>query len=221
MVNNLKPGDLVTHYILDLIFRGKATPGDKLPSAENISKQTGVSIISAREALKNLEAIGLVKITHGKGIHVTEGGPILEEMLQARKMLECHNAETAALKVCEKDLRNLRNLITDMDADLAADDTRSFSERDHEFHMIIARVSGNRFLLKAFENTKNILFYQQSLVNKYPGNPEISTRQHKEIVAALAKRDAVSARLFMSEHLDEALRILKKSIEILMRESEG
>jgi GntR family transcriptional regulator, transcriptional repressor for pyruvate dehydrogenase complex len=216
VINNMKSGDLVTQHILDLMFRGTVKPGDKLPSAESISKQIGVSIISAREALKNLEAIGLVTIEHGKGIHVTEGGPILEEMLQARKMLECHNVEMAAVQIDEDGLRKLMDMARDMEKAAASGNTKLFSEIDHDFHMTIAKISGNRFLFKVFENTKNILFYQQTMVNKYPGNPEVSITQHRNILNSLAKKDGAAARKFMAQHLDEALRVLKRSIEALM-----
>jgi GntR family transcriptional repressor for pyruvate dehydrogenase complex len=198
---------------LDQIFRGKIRPGDKLPSAESMSRKTGVSIISAREGLKNLEAIGLVKILHGKGIFVTDGGPVIEEMLEARKTLECHNVEMATRKITDKDLGGLEYLIGLMDESIRIGDIRSFSEIDHEFHMMIGKVSGNRFLFKLFETTKNLLFYQQTMVNRYPGNPEVAIRHHKRIFEALKQGDAASARAAMSEHLDEALRVFKKSVE--------
>jgi GntR family transcriptional regulator, transcriptional repressor for pyruvate dehydrogenase complex len=213
MIGTTKPGDLVTQQILDKIFRGKTRPGDKLPSAESMSKENGVSLVSAREALKNLEAIGLVSILHGKGIFVTDGGPVIEEMLEARKMLECHNVEMAARKITDEDLAGLEYLMGLMNEAIRIGDIRAFSENDHHFHMMIGKVSGNRFLFKLFETTKNLLFYQQTMVNRYPGNPEVAFTHHKRIFEALKQKDAPAARAAMSEHLDEALRVFKKSVE--------
>jgi GntR family transcriptional repressor for pyruvate dehydrogenase complex len=144
---------------------------------------------------------------------VTEGGPIVEEILDARKMLECHNVEMAAKKIDTAGLDQLRELVNDMDRALSDGDLRLFSEMDHGFHVAIAKVAGNRFLFKVFENTKSLLFYQQLQVNRYPGNPQVAIKQHKKILEAFAKRDAANARKAMAEHLNEALRVWKKAIE--------
>lgn len=212
-MNNQKPSYLVMQNVLDLIFSGKIEPGEKLPSAESISRQAGVSIASAREALQNLEAIGLLDIVHGRGIYVTEGGPIIEEILDARSMLECHNVEMAARKINKASLERLHGLVDDMERALSNGDFRLFSEIDHGFHVAIAKIAGNRFLFKVFENTKSLLFYQQLQVNFYPGNPEVAIKQHRKMLDALAKRDPIKAREAMAEHLKEALRVWKKAIE--------
>ncbi len=205
-----KTGNVVAERLLDMIFRQKTEAGSKLPSAETIAKVTGVSIISAREAIKNLESIGLVEIKHGKGIFVTSGGPIVDEILEARKVMECQNAEMAASKVQDTQIEVLRSLLNAMDDEVASNNDRSFIALDHEFHLIIAQAAGNRFLYKGFCNAKSLLLYQQSQINKYPGNLEVAARQHKQIVEAIAQKSPTGARLAMSVHLDEAMRIWKE-----------
>ena len=76
-----KNNNLVSREILDLILEGEIKPGEKLPSAENIAKKTGVSIVTARESIKKLETIGLITILHGRGIYLTEGKPVIEDLL--------------------------------------------------------------------------------------------------------------------------------------------
>ena len=68
-----KSSDVIIKVLLDLIMKGEIRPGDKVPSAENLAKNTGTSVISAREAVQNLAGIGLVEIMHGRGIFLTEG----------------------------------------------------------------------------------------------------------------------------------------------------
>jgi len=203
-------GNVVAERLLDMIFRQKIEAGSKLPSAETISKVTGVSIVSTREAIKNLESIGLVEIKHGKGIFVTSGGPIVDEILEARKVMECQNAEMAASKIEDWEVESLRSLLMAMYEEIAIKDDRAFINLDHEFHLIIARAAGNRFLYRAFCNARSLLLYQQSQVNSYPGNIEVAAGQHKQIIEALAQRSPQGARLAMSIHLDEAMRVWKE-----------
>lgn len=211
-VQSIKSGELVTIKIFDLLITGKIKSGDKLPSAENISKEYGVSIISTREALQSLQAIGLVRILHGKGIYATEGGTFIEEALEARKTLECHNVRAAAEKVTDSQLQQFESLIEKMDACIANRDFRAYSDYDHEFHLLIAKSAGNRILFKVYENIKVLLYYQQSAVNEYPGNMDVSSKQHKNILKAIKDQDPELARSRMAEHLDEALKVWKQAI---------
>ena len=213
-INGFKNSNLVTQKIFDLIFEGKVKSGTKLPSAGAISKDNQISITSTREALQNLERIGLLQILHGKGIYVTQGGPIIEEILEARKIMECTNVKIAARKISDADLNKLESFIKAMDAAIDDGNLRSFIEADHEFHMAIAEAVGNRFLFKAFKNTKSLLLYQQSIVNRYPDNPKVAIKRHKKILKALGKRYPDSAQLAMSQHLDEAIRVWKKGIPV-------
>jgi len=209
-INGSKNSKIVAQKIFDILFKGKVKSGAKLPSAEVISKENQISITSTREALQNLERIGLLQILHGKGIYVTQGGPIIEEMLEARKIMECINVKIAARRVRDADLNKFESFIKAMEAAIDDENLRSFIEADHAFHMAIAKAVGNRFIFKAFENTQSLLFYQQSTVNRYPGNPKVAIKQHKNIFKALVKRDPDSAQLAMCQHLDEAIRVWKK-----------
>lgn len=211
-IQSIKSSDLVANKIFDLIFTGKIESGDKLPSADNIAKENGVSIISVREALQNLQTIGLIRILHGKGIFATEGGPIIEEVLEARKILECQNVMSAAKEITDSELKQLEYFMKEMGECIPKGDWRSYSEYDHDFHLLIARIAGNRILFKVYENIKVLLFYQQSAVNEYPGNMEVSSKQHKKIFRALKNRDPGTARVRMAQHLDEALKVWKQAI---------
>ena len=65
----------VETHLRDLIFSRRIKPGQKLPTEKQISEQFGVSIVTAREALKGLEVLGLVEKKKGEG-----GGIFVGEM---------------------------------------------------------------------------------------------------------------------------------------------
>ena len=91
----VRSSDVVIKNLLDLIMKGEIGPGDKLPSIEHLAKQMGTSIISAREAVQNLASIGLIEISHGRGTFMTEGAPVMEELFEARKVVESYSAMAA------------------------------------------------------------------------------------------------------------------------------
>jgi len=206
----MKSSDLVARDILDLIAKGEIEPGDKLSPAESIAKRAGVSIISARQALQNLEAIGLIRILHGRGIYLAEGPPIIEELLETRKILECQNIMIATQRIMNSELREIEDLLNKMDEDIVTRDVDSFSERDYDFHASIAKHSGNRILSKIFYNIRNLLSYQQATVNRFPGILESSSARHWEIFFAMKKRDSKLARTIMAKHIDEVIEFWKK-----------
>ena len=64
----IRSSDVVIEFVLDLIIKGEVKPGDKLPSTENLARKIGTSVLSTREAVQNLASVGLVEISHGRGI---------------------------------------------------------------------------------------------------------------------------------------------------------
>jgi GntR family transcriptional repressor for pyruvate dehydrogenase complex len=62
-MKTMRSSDVVIKFLLDLIMKSEVKLGDKLPSIENLAKQIGTSVISAREAVQNLSAVGLVEIS--------------------------------------------------------------------------------------------------------------------------------------------------------------
>jgi GntR family transcriptional regulator, transcriptional repressor for pyruvate dehydrogenase complex len=207
-----RSSDVVIKFLLDLIMEGEVKPGDKLPSTENLAKKIGTSVISAREAVQNLSAVGLVEISHGRGIFMTEGAPVIEELFDARKIIESHNAMMAAQNIEPDGLKNLEDLLTEMDKDIERGDIDSFSEMDYEFHLSIGKAAGNRILLKVLENIKDLLRYQQSTINSLPDIIQSSSVRHREIFDAIKTGDPDLAGQVMTKHITEVIESWKKYV---------
>jgi DNA-binding FadR family transcriptional regulator len=62
----IRSSDVVIEFVLDLIIKGEVKPGDKLASSKNLAKKIGTTVISAREAVQSLAAVGLVEISRDK-----------------------------------------------------------------------------------------------------------------------------------------------------------
>lgn len=208
----IRSSDVVVKRLLELIMKGEITPGDKLPATENLAKTMGTSVISAREAMKNLEVIGIVEISHGRGIFLTRGAPVMEELLEARKVIESYSAVAAAQKKDACAIGRIEQLLREMDRASAEGDIDSYSEMDYEFHLAIGKAAGNRIMFKMLENIRELLRYQQTTVNRIPDIMHTSSVRHHEIFKAIAKGDGAKAGSIMEKHLSEVIDSWKKHI---------
>lgn len=207
-----RSSDVVIKSLLDLIMKGEIMPGDKLPSTENLAKQTGTSVISAREALQNLASIGLVEISHGRGIFLTEGTPVMEELLEARKVIESNTAMMAARNIDSEGLDYIENLLQKMEKSIKGGDFAAFSDMDYEFHLSIGKAAGNRILLKILENIKELLRYQLTTINRLPNVIKTSSLRHREIFDAMKKGDPDLAGSIMTQHITEVIESWKQNV---------
>ncbi len=207
-----RSSDVVIKSLLDLIMKGDILPGDKLPSTENLAKQTGTSVISAREALQNLASIGLVEISHGRGIFLTEGTPVMEELLEARKVIESNTAMMAARNIDSDGLDYVEKLLQQMEKSIKSGDFAAFSDMDYEFHLSVGKAAGNRILLKILENIKELLRYQLTTINRLPNIIKTSSVRHREIFDAMKKGDPDLAGSIMTQHITEVIEFWKQNV---------
>jgi GntR family transcriptional repressor for pyruvate dehydrogenase complex len=212
-----RAGDIVIKNLIDSIVRGEFMSGDRLPSLENIAKQTGTSVLSVREAVQGLAALGILEICHGKGVFVTEGAPIIEELLEARRTLESYFARMAAEYSTPEILLELENLLKDMDRFLSTGDIEAYSEKDIEFHYAIGKAAGNRILFKTLANIRNLLQYQLHTVNRVPNIIQKSTTRHWEIFKAIQKKEPERARTWMWQHITETIETWKQDVAPLQQ----
>lgn len=207
-----KASDVVVRLLLEAINKGELKPGDKVPTTQTLSRLSGTSIISAREAVQSLATIGILEISHGRGIFLSDGAPVVEELLEAREVIESHNAMVAARKIDGESARVLEDLLREMRASISAGDIESFSRQDIEFHFTIGMIAGNRILCKTLMNIRNLLQYQLMTINQFPKIMQQASAQHKEIFDAIRKGDSGEARTRMSNHMAATIGSWKKLV---------
>jgi len=208
----VRSSDVVIKNLLDLIMKGEIGPGDKLPSIDHLAKQMGTSIISAREAVQNLAAIGLIEISHGRGTFMTEGAPVMEELFEARKVIESYMAMAAAKAAGPENLTFMKHLIEEMNKALGDGEIERYSELDYEFHLAIGKAAGNRILFKTLENIKGLLRYQQITINRLPNVIKLSSQRHREIFEAIRTKNPGDAEASMTLHISEVIDSWKKRV---------
>jgi GntR family transcriptional repressor for pyruvate dehydrogenase complex len=191
-------------------------PGDFVGTEKDIAARYGVSRIVARDALRSLEALGIVAIRMGKGggARVAHGNPRLfaealavqldltgvtaGEIMDAQRAIECLAAELAAENATESDVAGLKGWLADAKAKLA--DVPAFTESCREFHLAVAEASHNRVLAVQLVSLQHVSWPSQNPTL----TPKVARRVldvHTELTALIEMRDAAGARRLMDDHV--------------------
>jgi DNA-binding FadR family transcriptional regulator len=207
-------GEIVSR-IKGAIRAGELAPGDQLPAERDLTKQLGVSRVSVRDALRMLEANGLIEVRVGArgGAFVTAPAPQLvgegfADMLlladvdaahvtEVRMIFELGLLDLACLRATEADVARLHEVCDRADAAGAYDPVLSA-----EFHAQLARCSHNDALVLFAEALRAPL--ASSLHAARAADPEagrVGSLEHRAIAVAVGARDAAAARRIMAEHL--------------------
>jgi GntR family transcriptional repressor for pyruvate dehydrogenase complex len=208
------------------IQRGDYRPGARIPSERELAEEHKVSRPTIREALIALEVTGLVRSRHGSGIFVVDNPPAGNlslsldigafELTEARRLFEGETAALAALSITDDDLRQLDGLIADIDRE---NEANVGGERaDREFHLVIARATGNSAIVGVIESLWDAR-YSSPLCAEMLGrarsagdHPRIE--EHQVILEALRRRDPAAARTAMRDHLARVIEGLLQATEI-------
>jgi GntR family transcriptional repressor for pyruvate dehydrogenase complex len=184
------------------MYREGLDSGDRIPSAQNLAENFGISINTVREALKFLESLGLLEISHGKGIFVRSGSSIVADLIAARRIAECFAASEAARRRTAVQAAELRVLIAEMDEVAAGGSFAGYTDLDLEFHHRIAEIAGNPIVSKLLENVRTVMQHQLAAINTTREILGTSMEIHRKICAAIERGESEAARSAMEEHID-------------------
>jgi GntR family transcriptional repressor for pyruvate dehydrogenase complex len=209
----------IATQLMDLIELQKLSPGDKLPPERQLADLLAVSRPSLREALHILQAQGLVQIKHGQGTFVQE--PIvaqelrasmmtkthgLNELFDAREVLEVPASKWAAEKATKEDIRLLRTTLNQIDTVTASHpiDFDQLQLLDAKFHLTIVGVAGNRFINQTLNVLQDVMRMSMETTLRLPGRSEISRSEHSEILMAIENGDGELASKLTLKHITGA-----------------
>lgn len=205
----------IHNQIRDAILRGDFQPGDKLPSEKELCQTFNVSRVPVREALCALELNGLVESNQGQGVYVKAVHTITndwveaidpQDIIQTRKLLEPEIARCAALHITEPEKERMRSITQRFREEAEA---KQYSEQtDKDFHMCIARASGNQMYLvmcdiiwKAMEQQMWSLILNRTVTAEE--NRVQHFKEHMQIAEAILAGDADHAFRIMKEHMED------------------
>lgn len=206
-------GELVD-YIRREILAGKYKPREHLVEKE-LSNRYHVSRTPIREALSQLEAMGLVVREKHKGAMVADIDlKTIHEMQQVRACLEGMIARLAASRLVEEDLAILERYVSKMEQAAADLDIDEYTRNNNAFHSYLSNCCGNSYLVASHQNIMQKTVHRPCRTWEGLGNVQRTNQSHRGILAALQKRDPIEAQEAATQHVLDALETQKKFLSM-------
>lgn len=205
--------------LLDHIESQGLQGGERLEPERELAKILGISRPSLREAIQILQVQGRLRVKHGIGIFLldqADGEKLreslrtaqhrIEELFQMREILEAPAVEWAAERRSEEQLAEMKLAARALNQAIARKpvDFENLRRLDMEFHLTIVRSAQNQFLNQTLGTLQEIMFHSMDNTLKLPGRVDSSEHEHGMILEAIEKRDSITARLMIIQHIHNA-----------------
>ncbi len=189
--------DLVYDQIVRMILNTDLEPGQKINRKE-LAHILGVSMTPVNEALSRLTQEGILDQKENRDLylHVFTDEDLIE-LFAVRAGLE-----GSALRICLERLEDeqweeVLSLFDDFTLPFTEDQYQSYRKSDQEFHASILRLSGNRIIQDFIRNFEFIIrCYQKGLIRP----PEETLQEHRQIIAAIRRKDSAEAQNLLMNH---------------------
>ncbi|MGD8199707.1 FadR/GntR family transcriptional regulator [Ornithinimicrobium sp. W1679] len=224
--------ETVVAWVEERILDGRLHVGDQVPAERELSARLGVSRSVVREAVRSLEAQGVLTPSVGAGraggtrvsalpsgaltrllrLHVALAHFPLDEVVEVRTALERLSARLAATHATAEDLERLRTHLEEM---RTATDREGFNDGDTAFHVALARAAGNGLAADTTEAIREALRRPlMELFSRLEEGPYVDLvadlmREHEAIYDAVASGDPAAAEELVEAHVRTAWRRLQ------------
>lgn len=222
-VARTKTYELVLNRIEEQILSGELRVGDRLPPERDLASLLGVSRAAVREAIRTLQAQGVLQSTVGNGpesgtfvsassshaltrllrVHVGLANFPVLDLVEARVMLERWSTRLAAANARPEDLDRLRGLLDRMnEPDVSMAD---YNDYDTQFHVAVAEAGGNRLVADLTRAVRESLRYY--LLNAFEDSTDwddLVTQlraEHGRLFGLIAAGDGVGAADAVEAHV--------------------
>ncbi len=202
--------------VREALFEKRLAPGKFLGTEKDLAERYGVSRMAARDALRTLEAMGIVdiKMGAGGGARIAHGNPRLfaealavqmeltgvtaPEIIDTQRAIESLAAELAAENATAADIAKLKQLLAD--AEHKIKDMDAFTRSSLEFHLAVAEASHNRALLFQLISLQHASWPMRNRTLTVPVAKRILAA-HQELADLIEVHDPGTARRLMDEHV--------------------
>jgi GntR family transcriptional repressor for pyruvate dehydrogenase complex len=204
------------------VVEGRLAVGDRLPHERELARQFGVSRQSVREGLRMLEGFGILSARRGAGpdsgwtvsgdgasglsamldLYSTLQGIPISDLLEIRETLEMQSARSASARASAAQRANLVAAARSMGA---FTDAEQFLAADAEFHVAIARASGNalaQLLMEAIrESMQRAMLLGFTTITDWDHEREVLIAEHAGIASKIRDGHGDAAAAAVSEHI--------------------
>jgi len=189
--------DILVHQLRQAILTGQYRVGDRLRQAD-VAQRYGVSATPVREALRILEAQGLVRHEPHRGVTVADLAGSFDQVYRLREALECLAVEIAVERMTDERAARLFQIVQTVEKAIADGDDEARHQAHTEFHLFLYAGCGFPALVELVKLVWNQFPWDELLT--LPGLT--SAQDHREIAALAAARNPKAAAERLRRHLD-------------------
>jgi GntR family transcriptional regulator, transcriptional repressor for pyruvate dehydrogenase complex len=202
----------VMERVKEFILANHLQPGDRLPSEKELIVKLQVSRNILREALKSLEAVGLIEIKVGDGMYVSDfdyssvvthisyalsrNEQDLEHFIEARLIIEVGAMELVTDRITDDGIHRLEQCNARIDAAGSVEDA---AQEDLQFHRELLGIAGNPILSEFGSFLAQFFLEARELVGYDAKFRTVSA--HRDLMNALRQRDAGLLKDLMRKHI--------------------
>ncbi|MGG0720439.1 FadR/GntR family transcriptional regulator [Robertmurraya massiliosenegalensis] len=214
-VTGRKLTDEIIEQLKNKIFSGAYKIGDRLPPEPQLMEEFSVGRSTLREAIKVLVHAGILEVRQGRGTRILslewENGTSFNQQLQqadkkdvyeARAMLDQEVAKLAARRRTDEDLLHIKTCLVQRYKAFQHGNYATYVDADIDFHLAIAKASGNQVLYNLYQSfipvLRKILSSLILHVTNYNDNSEI----HEDLFKAILTQDEEKAIQCVNENLE-------------------
>ena len=218
---------VVLDWLEERLRSGEISVGDKLPWERHLAEEFGISRASVREAIRILDAMGLVRSSTGTGpaagaivisepsaalgwalrLHVATRSLPVRDLVQTRLLLETQSALEAAVAPETPEraaaLAHAAELVAAMEDPELPDE--QFHALDAEYHVLLSSLAGNVVVETVMSSLRQatIGYVQETVarLDDWPAVRRTLQQQHREILRAFQERRGQDAAAALREHI--------------------
>jgi DNA-binding GntR family transcriptional regulator len=190
----------------DAIVDGTLPPDSRI-SERSLALSLGISAQPVRDALRRLEADGMVITSPRRGTVVAEFSPErLEEVGLIRIALEGAAAALAARRATEADIVALRHQLQTMQPSTVTGDLAALAEANERFHDMLHAMTGNVILIRSLAALRAHEYIGRvHALRSSAYEPRLALREHAGLVAAVRRHNSKLAEARMRAHVERSL----------------
>ena len=207
----------VVTLLREVIETQGLAPGDRLPTEAELVQSLEVSRPVLREAVSQLETLGLIQVRRGLGMFVGDRDSLagclklvrtavavtprdLTQLTELRAALESHGARRAAEMATDGDVAELEALCDEMDRrDLTDEEAIGI---DFAFHRRLVEVTGNELILNVMTVLQQLVIETMLQTPPRPRDRRVSRRLHRAILEGVRQNDPEAAGRAVRDHME-------------------
>jgi DNA-binding GntR family transcriptional regulator len=207
---------LALEALREAIQSGEIQPGERLTFA-SLAERLGMSTTPVREAIRILDAEGLITYRPHYGVTVPDLSiKDAEEIYMMRTLLEGFATELAVPRLTQEGVARLVSLEKEMQDAFDRGETDRLAEANARWHLLVYESSQTKYLLEFIMRMWTA--FPWDTIWLIPGRAEQSLPQHGEIMEAIQARDAAKASELMRAHILSGRESVIAHLQALQRE---